>query len=93
MLQSTAQSIRTLESQPIRMDCIPTPYNIAVTWMFNGIPILGQSGISFAPANLDHTLIISSADVHDSGAYRCQVVGTSLVPVSRTILLNVLESM
>jgi len=93
LLQVTAESIRTLESQPIRMDCIPTPYNISITWGFNGIRILDQSGVTFSPAHLNHTLIISNVDVRDSGAYSCQVVATSVEPVSRTIILNVLESM
>ena len=93
LLQATPQSIVTLESQMIRLNCIPSPSNLVVTWMFNGAGIPGQQRITFTPAQRNHTLIISDAETSDSGEYRCELVGNFAMPLSRIITLDVLESM
>lgn len=92
MLQATANSIIALEGQSISMDCIPTPNNLVVAWMFNGTRIAGVQDITFMPTNLNHTLIIDGANVSNSGQYMCHLIKNFHMPVRRAITLEVLES-
>ena len=93
LLQATANNIITLESQSIQMDCIPTPNDLVVAWMFNGARISSLQDIIFTPINLNHTLAINRASVTNSGQYTCHLVRNFYMPISRTITLEVLQSM
>ena len=93
LLQATASSIIALESQSVIMDCIPTPNDLVVAWMFNGAGISRFQDFTFTPTNLNHTLTINGANVSNSGQYTCHLVQNFNMPISRTTILEVLQSM
>ena len=75
------------------MDCIPTPNDLVVAWMFNGTRISWLQDITFTPTNLNHTLLINRASVTNSGQYTCHLIENFHMPINRTITLEVLQSM
>ena len=75
------------------MNCVPTPNDLVVAWVFNGTRIALLQDITFTPTNLNHTLSISRASVTNSGQYTCHLIGNFHMPISRTITLEVLQSM
>ena len=75
------------------MDCVPTPNNLVVMWIFNGVGISRLQGIAFTPTNLNHTLTINGANVNNSGQYTCHLIQNFNKLISRTITLEVLQSM
>ena len=93
LLQATADRIIALESQSVSINCIPTPNSLIVMWMFNGTEISRLQDITFTPTNLNHTLTINGANISNSGHYTCQLIQTFNMPISRTITLEVLQSM
>ena len=93
LLQATADRIIALESQSVSISCIPTPNHLVVMWVFNGTKISRLQDITFIPTNLNHTLTINGANISNSGYYTCQLIQTFNMPTSRTITLEVLQSM
>ena len=62
-------------------------------WMFNGAEISSLQDITFAPNNLNHTLTLNRADVSNSGQYTCHLIQNFNTAISRTITLEVVQSM
>ena len=93
MLRVTANSIIALEGQSVTIDCIPTPNTLVVAWLFNGAGISASQDITFLPTDLNHMLTINGANVSNSGQYICHLIQNFNMPISRTITLEVLQSM
>ena len=75
------------------MDCVPTPNNLVVMWTFNGAEISRLQAITFTPTNLNHALTIHRADVNNTGQYTCHLIQSFNTAISRTITLEVIQSM
>ena len=91
LLQETAQSVTILEGQSVTLSCIPTPDELRVNWIMNGVIINNTEHTSLSPDHLHHTLTISNPLIEESGEYICYIEDFALLSINKTIRLNVVQ--
>ena len=56
------------------LSCIPSVFEIFLSWTHNGADLNEDENTTFLPMNLNHELILDDADVDDSGQYICRAM-------------------